>query len=576
MKLVASLFFFFLAYSAFAQFECPILSSPIDGEIDVPVDATISWTAVDGVDGYFISVGTSVNGTDIIDNQATGSPFFTPDFGLPENANLYVTITLFFFDDDDIICPIGMFRTEDVTTPPLCLNEIIPANGSTDVSISPTISWQQVSTATGYLLSLGSSSGIYDIIIDELIQGALLYEVIEELPFETEIFVRLIPTNENGVAQNCQEFSFTTEAEVFRPSCTQLTSPADGEVNVPLTPLLEWDEVPGADGYKISIGTSATENDILVNGSYSENAIEVIDFAPNGTFYVTVTPFNQAGDALNCMQTSFTTILGCGPVFDPVSGEMVSFSPEIEFPSEVALCLNEDTTIISSDNIADGHRWYKINDDQTELLLSETSSFSLEEVGIYRYEAFNLVTQLGDTFECSTSKTFFATTSELPTINNIDVLEKDDSLDITVNATGIGDYEYAIDTIDGPYQDSTIFLNISLGAHTIYVRDKNGCGIVEEKIFGGLTNEGFPLFFTPNGDGINDFWQFAPPQLSAQDVLKVIFIFDRYGSLLKQLEPDSIGWDGSLNGTPLPAAGYWFKAIALNDREIKGHFTLKR
>lgn len=27
-----------------------------------------------------------------------------------------------------------------------------------------------------------------------------------------------------------------------------------------------------------------------------------------------------------------------------------------------------------------------------------------------------------------------------------------------------------------------------------------------------------------------------------------IFIFDRYGKLLKQLPPNSLGWDGSFNG----------------------------
>ena len=112
--------------------------------------------------------------------------------------------------------------------------------------------------------------------------------------------------------------------------------------------------------------------------------------------------------------------------------------------------------------------------------------------------------------------------------------------------------------------------------HTVYVRDKNGCGIAEETITQDLTLEGFPKFFTPNGDGINDFWQFIPPPSFLENPLVVIHIFDRYGKLLVQLDPLSAGWDGRFNGSPLPASDYWFRARDLNSREISGHFSLKR
>lgn len=575
-KKLSSLVLLLVGFLGHAQFECPTLNNPSNGDIDVPVDATITWGEVDGTNGYLISLGTSPGAVDIVDSRPVSSASFTPELGLPENTNIYVTITLFFFNDDNIECPSEMFRTQDVTALPLCIDEIMPMSGATDVDILPTLSWGYVSTATGYRLSIGTAANNYDILDDLLIENALTYEITEEFPFETEVFVRIIPTNENGTPQNCQEFNFTTQAEAFLPGCTQLTSPADGEVNVPLTPLLEWDAVSGADGYRVSIGTNATESNIVENGAYENNAVEVIDFSPNRTFYVTITPFNQAGDAIGCTQTSFTTILGCGPIEDPVTGEVVSFSPQIDFPSEVALCLTEDVTIISSDNVADGHRWYKVNADGSETLLSETENLSLKELGTYRYEAYNLVAQLGSTYECSSSKTFFAITSELSTITNVDIVENNDSLKITVTVSGIGDYEYGINTIDGPYQNSNVFNSIALGSHTVYVRDKNGCGIAEEKIFGGLTAEGFPLFFTPNGDGINDFWQFDPPQESAKEIVDVIYIFDRYGILMKQLEPDSKGWDGNINGEPLPESDYWFKAIALNKKEVNGHFSLKR
>ena len=132
-----------------------------------------------------------------------------------------------------------------------------------------------------------------------------------------------------------------------------------------------------------------------------------------------------------------------------------------------------------------------------------------------------------------------------------------------------------MDSESGPYQDGSIFTNVPSGNHTVFVRDKNGCGITEKSLEIDLTVDGFPKFFTPNGDGINDFWQFKQPE-GENKVLTTIQIFDRYGMLLAQIDQNAEGWDGTYLGRPLPAGGVWFKAIGENNKVYQGHFTLKR
>jgi gliding motility-associated-like protein len=57
----------------------------------------------------------------------------------------------------------------------------------------------------------------------------------------------------------------------------------------------------------------------------------------------------------------------------------------------------------------------------------------------------------------------------------------------------------------------------------------------------------------------------------------IIYIFDRYGKLLKQWVPSlNQGWDGTFNGLPLPVDDYWFTLKLEDGREAKGHFSLKR
>ncbi|MCB0447594.1 MAG: T9SS type B sorting domain-containing protein, partial [Gelidibacter sp.] len=136
---------------------------------------------------------------------------------------------------------------------------------------------------------------------------------------------------------------------------------------------------------------------------------------------------------------------------------------------------------------------------------------------------------------------------------------------------GEGDYEYAIDNVNGPYQDSNTFDNVSPGLHTVYVRDKNDCGVVDELV----SVIGFPKYFTPNDDTYHDYWQVygITPEFQSQTS---IFIFDRHGKLLKELDPLSAGWDGTLNGYTLPATDYWFAVTLEDGRVFKSHFTLKR
>jgi gliding motility-associated-like protein len=164
----------------------------------------------------------------------------------------------------------------------------------------------------------------------------------------------------------------------------------------------------------------------------------------------------------------------------------------------------------------------------------------------------------------------------LPTIASINRQNNAEGANLTIEVEGGGDYEFALDDSDGAYQDSPVFEGVAMGSHTIFVRDRNGCGVTEKKISLGLPGELFPRFFTPNGDGINDYWQYKPIPEFPDIRLKSINIFDRYGSLLAQIDPASAGWDGNMNGHPMPASNYWFRASDDFDNEITGYFALKR
>ncbi|MBE9576848.1 T9SS type B sorting domain-containing protein, partial [Flavobacterium proteolyticum] len=139
---------------------------------------------------------------------------------------------------------------------------------------------------------------------------------------------------------------------------------------------------------------------------------------------------------------------------------------------------------------------------------------------------------------------------------------------LTVNVTGgSGTLMYSLD--EGTLQSSNVFTNVSAGPHTITVVDTQGCTYLTYT----LLVIDYPHYFTPNGDGINDGWFIA----GLQDT-DVIYIFDRYGKLIKQLRGEEF-WDGTYNQENLPSTDYWFTVDYLENgakKQFKAHFSLKR
>ncbi|WP_344725914.1 T9SS type B sorting domain-containing protein, partial [Corallibacter vietnamensis] len=84
------------------------------------------------------------------------------------------------------------------------------------------------------------------------------------------------------------------------------------------------------------------------------------------------------------------------------------------------------------------------------------------------------------------------------------------------------------------------------------------------------------MFFTPNGDGFNDFWHL---EMLSNSCDYILYIFNRYGKLLKTLTPFDDKWDGTYNGLNMPSSDYWYLVDYDNGQgnlQYKSHFTLKR
>lgn len=258
---------------------------------------------------------------------------------------------------------------------------------------------------------------------------------------------------------------------------------------------------------------SSSSNTTPILGTWSPSTI---DTSTSGTTTYTFTP--QVGSCENILPYQINITVGN------------NFSPD--FPSTISLCSGETPPILANtspngisgtwspaviDNLVSGS--YTFTPNLGSCANPQTISVTILE------------SQL-QSFSYTTSGTFTNNQS------------------IVVTATPSGNYFYQLD--NGALQESNIFENVSAGNHTITVMDQNGCGnFISEDIFA----INYPNYFTPNGDGINDFWTIVG--MDSFDSWNIT-VFDRYGKLITQLSENKQSWDGRYNGNQLPSSDYWF------------------
>ncbi len=121
--------------------------------------------------------------------------------------------------------------------------------------------------------------------------------------------------------------------------------------------------------------------------------------------------------------------------------------------------------------------------------------------------------------------------------------------------------------------------------YSVLVTDSNNCTDTASILINTICNEGsyfFPNTFTPNGDGMNDYFY---PRGSGLYNIQSLTIFNRWGQIVFQRKnfpanSETLGWDGTFNGKPAPMDAYVYLAeVICNNAQVvvlHGNVTLVR
>ena len=322
----------------------------------------------------------------------------------------------------------------------------------------------------------------------------------------------------------------------------------------------------------------------LFDSEYLASSIRNQLNIPNSTLLSFYPTYLDAQTNLNEFESNFTytsgTIyvkaqeadLSCGGIQKFTI--IVNTTPPINIKESYTICFNPSAkppVIVSANTFNDRFEWRNANG----TVLSTNQDFELNQV-----EQFSLtVYKIENGIECSNTKVFEVVNPPMATFGDIIVNtedEKNNTISITVE--GNSSYEFSLNNIDF-FGDSNsyFFSNVAAGLQTIYVRDKNNC---EQSIAQKVPVIGFKKYFTPNGDGNNDFWNIKGLDKTSFKTIDVK-IFNRYGKLLYSIiDFENLGWNGMYNGKKLPENNYWFKALIIDNENNEiyetGNFSLIR
>jgi len=250
----------------------PTLSSPANGAANISLPPVLNWNASPAANSYRLQVSTNDQFTNIVYDLAGLTNTNQQVNSLLESTQYYWRVNATNNNGTS-----GWSNVFNFTTVSLIL--ISPANGSTDISLAPTLSWNLSASATSYTLQVSTNSSFTSFIYNANV-GNVTNQQLNGLNNSTTYYWRINAINSSGTSDWSAVWSFTTGD---LPQSPTLLSPANAAVNISLPSVLSWNTSPNISSYRLQVSTS----DQFTNIVYDQSGLTATSQQVTGLNYYT-------------------------------------------------------------------------------------------------------------------------------------------------------------------------------------------------------------------------------------------------------------------------------------------------
>jgi hypothetical protein len=285
------------------------ITSP-NPEYRIQISKVNSWTAANG-----FSSSPDCNSNIVVNRNVGSSTNFvwssllTGDVCLlPQpNTTYYWTVRAHACGISTSYSPVRSFTTAGSIAIPPVPTLIAPANGATNIPLTPTLSWNASSGATSYRLQISTNSSFTTMVYD-LSNLTATSQPLNDFTSNTLYYWRVRASNTAGTSAWSSVRNFRTLTQIAIPPTPTLVTPANGATNIPLSTTLSWNASSGATSYHLQVSTNSSFTTTVYNQANLTNTSQPLSgFTSNTLYYWRVRASNTAGTSAWSIVRSFRT-----------------------------------------------------------------------------------------------------------------------------------------------------------------------------------------------------------------------------------------------------------------------------
>jgi len=291
----------FAASAASAATLTATIQTPANGATNADLTIPIQWAAVPNADAYYLYVGRTLGGKDLVNTGEIQRTSQTAS-DLPLNTLLYARLWTKVA---------GVWRSTDSTFAAAYGAALIanPTNASTNADLTLPISWNTLSGAQSYYLYVGTSAGAKDLInTGEITQTSY---ATTGVPENQTVFARLW-TKSSGV------WRFTDSTFRGARLVSRITAPSDGSTNFDWAMPIQWNALPNAQAYYLYIGSTPGARDLFDSGETQLTSARAINLPANQTVYARL--WTKVANVWHYTDSSFSGALATAAITFPLNG----------------------------------------------------------------------------------------------------------------------------------------------------------------------------------------------------------------------------------------------------------------
>jgi hypothetical protein len=278
-------------------------TNPLAGAQNVDTSKPFTWTTVTGSQAYYLYVGTTQGGKDLVDTGEIGSTSYQVPI-LPSGQTLWARIwtklnNRWSYNDVSFTAAAGSARLT------------YPADGAQDVDPTQPFTWTSVPSAQAYYLYVGTTKGAKNV-VDTGETKATSYQA-SSLPTGQTLYAR-IWTKVNG-RWSSRDSTFTAGPS---PRAT-FTYPTNGSTTVNTSKDFTWQPVAAAEAYYLYVGTSPGAKDLVDSYATTATSYKVPPLPVGQTLYARVWT-QTGGQWAYYSDISFKVSISASRLTNPVDG----------------------------------------------------------------------------------------------------------------------------------------------------------------------------------------------------------------------------------------------------------------